>query len=757
MFSAPVIAGGLAWVVNAADNESPLLARAPQAQNGQIFYFSRGGKSGSASAATDAAADSTDSAMDDADTGDTPPVPQRYVRNRTTTVAAANPSVKNYYQDLFGDGAPAPSAASKPTAATKSAARTSASAAKANRQPSAEDCSVNDSGEACADREDTPLPGAKTELTGGTGDSGSVRHADHRVREGAKGNVKQVQYNSRAAAARGRVPAPADDDADTAAPAPPPASKSTKPAAAPKAGKSAAPTSGRAAAANKGAAQNPAAKVARKAPAAPAAKLKQAVTPVAAEVEAPEAAAPTPALETIVAAPTTGDVPMVSLKWVKSEEVNVGQECKCGLLVKNTGKLAAKDIVVEAYFPRTVRLIDAEPFPTDSKDHLVWVFEHLAPGQEKLIEISMIPGRRGDLATSATVRFTGVASTVLTVEEPQLNVAVSGSDEVMVGDSLTQIITVSNPGTGIAHDVVVNVKIPDGLEHPRGKSIEMGIGSLGPNESRELRLPLSAITGGEAVILVEARGSSNLVQQARSLIKIAAPKLSVEVTGPGLRYVGRHAQYAITVTNDGAAGTDNVRVVELIPEGFEFVKADKNGKFDASNGSVSWFIGHLEAGRSVQVGIELAAKQIGEYLHHVQASGENGTIAKSKMATRVDGTAAVVMEVADLDDPVEVGTQTAYEIRIRNDGSQAAHNLRIACELPAGVELLDTRGPTDPILEKGVLHFKPIGELAAGAKTTYVIRVNGKVAGNLRMRAKLTSNASTEPVIVEEMTKFYAD
>jgi hypothetical protein len=31
------------------------------------------------------------------------------------------------------------------------------------------------------------------------------------------------------------------------------------------------------------------------------------------------------------------------------------------------------------------------------------------------------------------------------------------------------------------------------------------------------------------------------------------------------------------------------------------------------------------------------------------------------------------------------------------------------------------------------------------------------VAGNLRLRAKLTSNASTEPLIVEELTRFYAD
>jgi uncharacterized repeat protein (TIGR01451 family) len=765
IFSAPVVAGGLAWAVNAADTESPLLAGAPQAQNGQIFYFSRGANSGSVASAQNAADASADDDADQADGPDTSASPQRYIRNRTASGSSARPAPKNYYQDLFGN----PRATQDASAAQQAAARKSATSdvggARANKRAVADDCDVKDGADCDTGREDVPLPAAgKTELVGGTRESGGVRHADHNVREGSKNSgVKQVQYRSGTTAKR-QVPPPADDDADAAAPAPPPAkaarpeatSKTTKTAPAPAsrapAGKPAAGVQAKVAAP---------VKTVKKAPAAAVPKARQPVTPVAAEVEAVEAparkAAPIPASDVIVSSVGAGDVPMVSLKWVKNEEVNVGQECTCGLVVKNTGKLAAKDIVVEAYFPRTVRLIDAEPFPSDSRDHLVWVFEHLAPGEERTIQITMIPGRRGDMETSATVRFTGVASAVLTVEEPQLAVAVSGSNEVMVGDSLTQVITVSNPGTGVAHDVVVNVKLPEGLEHPRGKNVEMGIGSLGPNETRELRLPLSAIAGGDALLVVEARGSSNLIQRAQALVKIAAPKLSVEIAGPGLRYVGRHAQFAITVTNDGVAATDNVRVVELVPEGFEFIKADRNGKFDTTSGSVSWFIGHLEAGQSTQVALELAARQIGEYLHHVQASGENGTIATTKLATRVDGASAVVMEVADLDDPVEVGTQTAYEIRIRNDGSKAAHNVRISCDLPAGVELIDTKGPTDPVLEKGVLYFKPIGELAAGAKTSYLIRVNGTVAGNLRMRAKLTSNASPEPLIVEEMTKFYAD
>ncbi len=78
IFSAPVVAGGLAWAVNAADNQSLPVTRAPQAQSGKIFYFSRGGNSGSASSASYADDDAADSASpDDAEAAETPPVPKR--------------------------------------------------------------------------------------------------------------------------------------------------------------------------------------------------------------------------------------------------------------------------------------------------------------------------------------------------------------------------------------------------------------------------------------------------------------------------------------------------------------------------------------------------------------------------------------------------------------------------------------------------------------------------------------------------------
>ncbi len=772
IFSAPVVAGGLAWAVNAANDSGTLLAGAPQAQNGRIMYFSSGGKRTAApSDSATTAADDSSAADDSAD--EAPAAPTRFVRNRAAQVeTAANtaadsvlsaPRATKNYKDLFAD--PEKTPASKLTASRRTAKAPAASPVK---QAPADEPAADDAADDDSPREEAQLPpvansaaakknlaakpavGKLQQVAGAKDkdkDAAGVRHAELRSGDAAaKRGVRAVQHT----AAPDGPPAD-DDDGDLEAPVAPskPARKEIQ-----------VRTTRTAPAAAKPAATAQAKQIRKPVTLAPKADVARRPTTVtqAAADDAREAPAGTGTTDSkVITAAVSDDVPMVALKWTKIDEVNVNQECKCGLLVKNSGKMVAKDIVVEAYFPRSVRLIDANPFPNDSKDHLVWIFEHLDPGQEKMVEITMIPSRRGELATSATVRFTGVATSVVNVEEPQLGLSISGAHEVMVGETLVQTIVVSNAGTGIAHDVVVHAKVPDGLEHPRGKVVEMGIGSLGPGESRELRLPLAAITGCEALLVVEARGSSNLSQSAQTAIRIAAPKLGIDVAGPSLRYIGRHAQYTVTVKNEGVAATDNVRIVHLVPEGFEFMKADKGGKFEPSTGSVSWFIGRLDAGETQQVSCDLNARTTGEFIHHVQATGESGSMAADKTTTRVDGSSKVVMEVADLDDPVEVGTQTAYEIRIRNDGSMASKGIRIACELPDGVELIDTKGPTENFIDKGVLHFKPLAELAAGAKTSYLIRVNGKVAGNLRLRAKLTSTSTPEPIVVEEITKFYGE
>jgi len=464
-----------------------------------------------------------------------------------------------------------------------------------------------------------------------------------------------------------------------------------------------------------------------------------------------------PTLSGNEAAANGDQTPQVTVQWVKKSDINVGQECQCDLVVKNAGKVSARDIAVDAYFPPSVRLTSAEPHPIDKQDHLSWEIKELAAGEEISIHLSMVPSKRGELATTAFVRFTGSASNVFQVEEPLLAVAAKGPKEVMVGDPASQAITVTNPGTGVAHNVSIEAIIPEGLEHARGEKLVMDVGSLNPGESRTVRLALAAISGGEHAIHVRAKADGGLQQEFTNYINVIAPNVQVAIDGPSLRYMGRNAVYVLTVANDGRADSNNVRVLHRVPEGFKFLRADKGGQYDDATRTISWFVGHLEAGEKMQLKTELTASQIGSFLHCVGAVAENGSRCESELETQVEGTASLVLEIVDLDDPVEVGTETAYEVRVRNDGTIPAQNVGISCELPAGVELLGAKGPTDYRAENGLMLFKSLDQLDPGKTAIYRVHVRGRVEGSHRFRARLASESIREPLIFEELTKFYGE
>jgi len=446
------------------------------------------------------------------------------------------------------------------------------------------------------------------------------------------------------------------------------------------------------------------------------------------------------------------------VKWLKRSNINVGQECHCDLVVTNTSRTApASNVVVETSFPTTVRLTSSDPQPTETTDKLSWKFTTLKPGEVKTIRLSMIPSVRGELATQANVRYTATAAGLFTVEEPLLKVSMTGPKEVMVGDPASQVITIANPGTGVANNVTVEALIPSGLEHPRGKRLVMEIGSLNPNESRKLRLALAAVNGGPQDIKVQATADGNLRDLGTAKIVVTAPSLALLVDGPGLRYKGRQAAYTLKVKNEGAATSSNVRLMHKVPEGFKFIKADRGGKYDYTTRVVSWFVGRLEPGQVAQVKIDLAAEKLGNYVHYVAVASEHGGKSEAQVKTTIEGTASLVLEIVDLDDPVEVGRETAYEIRVRNDGSKAAQNVGISCELPNGVKLLNAKGATDHVADNGLVVFKSLPVLAPGKTAVFRVHVQGLNGGNHRFRARLASDSIQEPLIFEELTKFYTD
>lgn len=450
--------------------------------------------------------------------------------------------------------------------------------------------------------------------------------------------------------------------------------------------------------------------------------------------------------------------PQVDVQWEPRGEVTLGQECKCALVVHNSGKVAACEVIVEANFPESVRLVDAKPFPKEATQRLEWQFGTLAAGEKKVIELMIVPTKRGELAASAQVRFTGTAATSFQVSEPLLTATVKLAEEVHLGDPVSATVTVSNPGTGTAQNVVVQAILPTGLSSTSGKEIVTELGPIGAGETRTMRLALIATAGGDQGVKVIAKSSTaELEHTATAKIVVLAPSLTLKASGPSLRYVNRAARYQLTVTNNSNAASDNVRMTQKLHTSFEFVKADHGGQWDSQGRTVSWYLGHLDAGQARTVELELMPKETGEFQQQFRVTGDSGAQAMAEVATRVEGAASLVMEVKDGDDPVEVGTETVFEVRVRNDGSKSAHKVAISLELPPDVELINVDGPSKHLFESGMLIFKPLAELAAGDSATFKVFIKATAPGTTKLRARLTSESIQKPLIVEEATQFYQE
>jgi hypothetical protein len=200
-----------------------------------------------------------------------------------------------------------------------------------------------------------------------------------------------------------------------------------------------------------------------------------------------------------------------------------------------------------------------------------------------------------------------------------------------------------------------------------------------------------------------------------------------------------------------------VRLAEVVPAGFEYVEATGGASYNAVGRSVEWFLGQLEPGTTTAVQVKLLATELGEQVHRVTAEAERGVQAEAQTITQVEGIAALLLKVVDVDDPIEVGSETMYEIRIDNQGTKAAADVQVVVEIPEGMEPLAATGPTTFQTKDRQIVFAPIPRVGPRADAVYRVTVRGAKPGDLRFRAWLKGGELSTPVLKEESTRVYGD
>lgn len=438
-------------------------------------------------------------------------------------------------------------------------------------------------------------------------------------------------------------------------------------------------------------------------------------------------------------------------KTVTPGSVLAGDTFDYTITVTNPSQVEATNVVVTDKGADGIQFVSSEPAGSGS-----WNVGNIPPGGSKTVKIKAKATKTGTFENCAEVRSdqgaTSKCCTKVTASSPKLQIEKRCTEKVTVCDPIEYVITIKNTGDGPARNVQLKDTIPDGLEATSGKDISRNIGELPPGQTREIRYSLKATKPGRFTNTASVTADGGLKADASCTTVVSKPVLEVTKTGPDTRFIGRNAEYTITVKNASDTEAKDTVLRDPIPANASFVSATDGGVNE--NGVAVWRLGTLEPGASKSVKITLKATGMGKIDNKATATAYCAE-ASASVSTNVQGIAAILLEVEDIADPIEVGANETYEIVVTNQGSANDTNIVIECTLPPEQKYVSSEGPTQATVSGQVVKFAPLPSLAPKAKATWKVVVQGLKEGDVRFKVKLTSDVLQTSVDETESTHIY--
>jgi uncharacterized repeat protein (TIGR01451 family) len=450
--------------------------------------------------------------------------------------------------------------------------------------------------------------------------------------------------------------------------------------------------------------------------------------------------------------------PALTLEKIAPAEIQVGKLATFELRVKNVGQIAAQQVLVTDQVPKGTQLVETNPqFQRAADGSLAWSLGTMRPGDEQVIVLQVMPQAEGEIGSVAQVSFAASATARSVCTRPLLTIEHTAPPKLLIGESLNLTITVTNPGTGAASGVVVEEDVPQGLSHESGAELEYEIGTLRPGESKSLVLTLRAAKAGIIKNTIVVRGDANLVAQHSVNIEVVAPQLQVGINGPKKRFLERPATYTVSVSNPGTASARDVEVVAYLPRGMKFVESDSQGTYNPQQHAVIWTVDELPPTRTGNVKLTAMPIETGDQKLRIEGRAELGLNTAFEQVVSVDAAAELIHSIADLSDPIEVGSDTTYEIRVTNVGTKTATNVRIAALLPPELKAINGEGPTRAANDGSRVIFEPVARLNPQEEAVFRVQASALKAGDYLIRVQLSSTEYPTPVTREESTRVYSD
>lgn len=447
---------------------------------------------------------------------------------------------------------------------------------------------------------------------------------------------------------------------------------------------------------------------------------------------------------------------IVQLDKIMPNEVGLNRSFNYTIKITNLTETTLTDIIITELIPANFKYMSSNPAAKTQDNKLIWDIASLGPKAQKQFTVSGMATYTENLKYCTTVITPVIpACANIAVIQPELKLAKSAPAEALLCDLIPVRYVVNNAGTGSIQNVKIIENLPAGLRTTDGRGeLVFDAGTLGAGQSRQFTAELRATQTGTFISSAVASSPSGMrVESTATTTSVGQPVLSISKTGPDHLFIGRPAAYEIMISNKSDVPAKNTILEDTIPSGVSEVKATAGAKL--SGPKLVWEFGTLEPNASKNVRVTYTPTQAGTLINSATASAYCAEAVTSTMQTSVTGIPALALEVVDVEDPVRIGSHATYVIRVENQGSAVATNIRIACLLENNVRYVSSAGATAGSQDGMAIRFFPLGNLAPKAQAAWRIVVEAVSAGDVRFKAVMNADQLTRPVEETESTHIY--